>query len=202
MLLFAYIVLARAHIFLTLWQAILARSATAADQVSCISNFADMKQAIFQEETGNMERLLYAFTPPNQPPPHYIWVYYFHNQSSEWKDILTCPPYNVLHRCPLDHEESETHDERGSSGIEDASEYHAVFWGDSPMLINLDIPLLRALSYNSILQYLGNESCVEIVIPPFCAHVDSASEKEIYNFVTTYVSYGTTSIYSYVFTNL
>ena len=157
--------------------------------VSCISNYAELKQALFEIGTGNMERLLYAFTPPNLPLPHFLWVYYFHNLSSQWTDILACPSYNVLHRCPSVNKASAFEEQGSSNANEDESQYHVIFWADSPMLVNLDLPLLKALSYNSALQYLRSGSCVELVIPPFCQTVDRAAEEMMLKFATSFVSF-------------
>ena len=146
---------------------------------SCISNYAELKQALLDSGTGNMERLLYTFTPTNNPIPHYVWVFYFHNESNDWQDILTCPSSNNLERCPTSQDVT--------GGSDDV-----LFWADSPMLINVDIPLLKFLSYNSILQYLGKGVCVQLVIPPFCDSVDSQLALDILKFATSYVSYTNT----------
>ena len=148
------------------------------NESSCIGNYAELKQALFDSGTGNMERRLYTFTPTNNPIPHYVWVFYFHNESTDWQDILTCPSSNDLERCPT------SQDVTGGS-----DSYGVLYWADSPLLINMDIPLLKFLSYNSILQYLGKSACVQLVIPPFCDSVDSQLAVDILKFATSYVSY-------------
>ena len=154
------------------------RKVCAQNDTSCISNYADLKRALFDKGTGNTERLLYTFTPTNSPIPHYVWVFYFHNESTEWEDVLTCPSCNNLVRCPSI--------EDGTTG--DTS-YHVLFWADSPLLINMDVPLLKFLSYNSILQYLDSIACVQLVIPPFCSSVDMQLAIDMLKFATSYVSH-------------
>ena len=148
----------------------------AQDETSCISNYAELKRALFDNNTGNMERLLYTFTPTNSPNPHYVWIYYFHNESAYWKNVLTCPARNNLDRCPAT-----------SNGVNDS--YQVFFWADSPLLVNMDIPLLKFLSYNILLQYLGNGACVQLVIPPFCDSMESQLAIEMLKFCTSYVSF-------------
>ena len=150
----------------------------AQNETSCISSYAELKRALFENGTGNMERLLYTFTPTNNPVPNYVWVFYFHNESVEWEDVLTCPSSDYLGRCP------STED-----GTEVDNSYHVLFWSDSPLLINMDIPLLKFLSYNSILQYLDKFSCVQLVILPFCSFVDTQLIMDMLKFATSYVSY-------------
>ena len=149
----------------------------AQNETSCISNYAELKQELYNGR-GNMERLLYAFTPTNSPVPHYVWVFYFHNESTEWENVLTCPSSNNLVRCPST--------EDGTTG--DTS-YHVIFWADSPLLINMDIPLLKFLSYNAILKYLDDMACVQLVIPPFCSFVDMQLAIDMLKFATSYVSH-------------
>ena len=145
---------------------------------SCISNYAQLKQALFANHTGNKERLLYAFLPTNSPIPNYVWVYYFHNVSTEWKNVLACPSSSNLARCPTIED-----------GTKGDTSYHILVWADSPLLRNVDIPLLKFLSYNSILQYLDKFACVQLVIPPFCSSVDTQMEIDMLKFATSYVSY-------------
>ena len=146
------------------------------DEPSCISNYAEMKQALFQNGVGNIERLLYTFTPTNTPIPHYVWVFFYHNESTEWRDVLECPSSNSLDKCPTPENvtaENEAH--------------HILFWSDSPLLVNMDIPLFKFLTYNHILGFLRG-ACVQLVIPPFCDSVDSQSVIDILKFATSFVS--------------
>ena len=140
-------------------------------ETTCISNYAELKRALFDKETGNMERLLYTFTPTNNPIPHYVWVFYFHNKSAAWEDALACPSSSNLGRCPSIED-----------GTKRDTSYHVLFWADAPLLINVDIPLLK-------LQYLDKFSCVQLVIPPFCSFVDMQLIMDMLKFATSYVSY-------------
>ena len=146
------------------------------NETSCISNYAELKQALFDSDTGNMERLLYTFTVINSPIPHYVWVFYFHNQSTEWQDILKCPSSNNLQRCPA------------STNVTGVSE-HVFFWADSPLLKHMDILFFKFLIYNSLLHYLGMGACVELVVPPFCDSVDKELEINLLELATSYVSF-------------
>ena len=150
----------------------------AQNETSCITKYAELKRALLENGTGNVERLLYTFTPTNNPVPNYVWVFYFHNESAEWEEVLACPSSNNLVRCPSIE-----------NGTEGNMSYHVLFWADSPLLINMDIPLLKFLSYNSILQYLDKFSCVQLVIPPFCSFVDSQLRMDMLKFATSHVSY-------------
>lgn len=164
---------------------------------NCIRNYAELKEAIFKNGTGNMERLLYTFKPPNSPPPHYIWVYFFHNESSDWSDILECPPSSVPYRCPETVEQDDDSDSYSSGhsprlevshSHEDGGSYHLIFWGDSPLLINFDIPLLRMFTLNSVLQYLLTGSCVQLITPPICDSLGSNGKAQLLKFATSWVS--------------
>ena len=150
----------------------------AQNETSCISNYAELRRALFVKDTGNMERLLYTFSPTNSPIPHYVWVFYYHNESADWEDVLACPSNNNLVRCPSN-----------KNGTIGDNPYHVLFWADSPLLVNMDIPLLKFLSYNSILQYLDNTACVQLVIPPFCSSVDTELVMGMLELATSYVSY-------------
>ena len=143
---------------------------------SCVRNYAELKRALFEDGTGNMERLLYTFTQTNRPIPHYVWVIYYHNESTEWENVFTCPESYNFDRCPAT-----------TDGINDS--YQVFFWADSPLLVNMDIPLLKFLSYNIALRYLGNGACVQLVIPPFCDSVDPQLAVEMLKFCTSYVSF-------------
>ena len=147
------------------------------NETSCISNYGELKRALFENGMGNIERLLYTFTPTNSPIPHYVWVFYFHNESTEWEDVLTCPSRNILERCPANS---------NLTGVNDS--YQLLFWADSPLLISMDIQLLKFLSYNVILGYLGKGACVQLVIPPFCDSVEPQIAVDMLKFATSYVS--------------
>ena len=108
---------------------------------SFANNYAELKRALFENGMGNMERLLYTLTPTNRPIPHYVSVIYCLNESAEWKNVLTCPESYNFDRCPA-----------STNGVNDS--YQVFFWADSPLLINMDIPLLKFLSYNSVLWYI------------------------------------------------
>ena len=146
----------------------------------CISNYAQLKQSLFDESSGNRERLLYAFKPPNRPTPHYLWAHYFHNHSANWSDVLECPQTSVLKACP-----EENSQQTGSEEWEEI--VNTIFWGDSPLLINVDIPLLKIYTLDTLFDFLGDGSCVELVIAPFCSTVNSETRSQLLQYATTLV---------------
>ena len=156
---------------------------------TCISNYAQLKEALFDESTGNMERLLYSVQPPNQRVPHYLWVYYLNSQSSNWSDILACPETSILPRCPIDNTDT---DSASSSDSKQANSngnevVGIIFWADSPFLISFDIPLLKAYTLDTLLNYLGDGACVELVIPRFCPSVSNETKSSLLQFATSWV---------------
>ncbi|XP_019850890.1 PREDICTED: uncharacterized protein LOC109581309 isoform X1 [Amphimedon queenslandica] len=51
-------------------------SSVQADNVTCISNYADLKDALRDKETDNVRRLLDTFYPPDGSPVHFLYVTY------------------------------------------------------------------------------------------------------------------------------
>ena len=162
---------------------------------TCISNYGQLKEALFDMSTSNKERLLYSVHSPNRPVPHYLWVYYINSQHGNWSNVLECPKSSILPRCPTDQLGMGFQSmEQGKSGGDEI--VGIIFWGDSPLLITFDIPLLKAYTLDILLKYLGDGACVQLVIPPFCASVSEATKSTLLQFATTWVSLKTSSFHT------
>ena len=67
-------------------------SSVQADNVTCISNYADLKDALRDKETDNVRKLLDTFYPPNGLPVHFLNVTYCLSDSK-----TECSPTSVIY---------------------------------------------------------------------------------------------------------
>ena len=67
-------------------------SSVQADNVTCISNYADLKDALRDKETDNVRRLLDTFYPPDGSSVHFLNVTYCLSDSK-----TECNPTSAIH---------------------------------------------------------------------------------------------------------
>ena len=113
------------------------------DEVTCISNYQQLKSSLRNNSTDNIRYLLDTFYPPNKSTVHVVWIYYCIINSAISYSSFNCTA--------------------------DTANY-TYWWVDNGLLTIIDYQVLGGLSFN--LAHLIS-SDLELIIHPFCSDVEN-----------------------------
>ena len=146
-------------IWLMLHQVFLYSGVQGQEDVPCIDNYEQLKAALFNKETNNVQNLLYTFYPLSKETVHFVNITYcLAMQDYLYDNSTSCSPdsLNIT--------------------------YH---WAVNGLLVKLEPELVSALALNLITFNMAE--VVLIINQPFCSN-DAIDPKKLLDTLTSWVS--------------